>query len=233
MSAHDRVLRMSLGAVLGVTSPFSQAAVLLNGDLLTINPGVVADYDTYGNPVGVSGGSWFAVDTNGDRALLPTEQFRILSAGTDGGLLIGETQAPGDIDYSYFFGSDAWLYTVSAPVSGDGVLDLTGLRWSWNSTNWTLGGGAWVPTNAADIGVPTSGYSDGQASFSWSGIYGDSYSLWYAATEPLGSPTGCGGCQFFWHLEGIVMHGDVPVPASAWLFASGLLGLFGWRRTAC
>lgn len=222
-----RLINGAVGLVLGCMAFAPQAAVLQAGDLLTIAPGIPAGYDNYGNPVGVTGGSWFGVDTNGNGELAETERF-VTNPGSAGGLIVGATQAPGEIEQGHFYGYDAWLYTVSAPTSGDGTLDLSGLRWSWNSVNWTFSGGAWTPTNAADFGAPTSGYTDGVAMFSWSGVYGDSYSLWYSATEPVGSPTGCGGCRFFWHLEGTVVSA-VPVPAAAWLFGSGLLGLFGWR----
>lgn len=153
--------------------------------------------------------------------------------GTAGGLIVGQTQGAGEIDHGVFLGVDAWVSTASAPVSGDGTLDLSGWRWLWgNGNSWTLGSGAWAPTNAGTLGAPTAGYADGVALFSWSGVYGESYSLWYAATEPMGSPTGCGGCRFFWHLEGTVAAAPsaVPVPAAAWLFASGLLGLLGVRK---
>lgn len=219
-----------LGVVLGVGAMTAQAAVLNTGDLLTITPGVSAGYDSNNNSLGVASGSWFGVDTNGNGALAVTERY-VTSPGSAGGLIVGAVQTPGEIEHSYFFGGDAWLYTVSAPTSGDGMLNLSGLRWSW-LTDWTFSGGAWTPTNTADFGAPSSGYANGVAQFTWSGVYGDSYSLWYAATEPVGSPTGCGGCRFFWHLEGTVVGPQalVPLPAAVWLFGSGLLALFGLQR---
>lgn len=217
----------TLGVVLGSAALTLQAAVLQAGDLLTIVPGVYSGYDANGNPLGIAGGSWFGVDTNGDNAISEKERWTT-NPGSAGGLIVGTTQTPGEIERSQFFGFDTQLYTVTAPTSGDGTLDFSGLRWWWGTTNWTFSGGAWTPTNAADYGAPTSGYADGVALFSWSGVYGDSFSLWYSTREPLGSPTGCGGCRFFWHLEGTVVSA-VPVPAAAWLFGSGLLAMFGWR----
>lgn len=213
-------------------SPLATAAILQPGDLLTITPGVPSyDADT-GNYLGVTSGSWFGVDFNGNYAISSMEKTAMYP-GTAGGLIVGQTQAAGEIDHSVFMGTDAQVHTVSAPVSGDGTLDLSGWRWLWdNGNSWTLGSGAWTPTNAGALGAPASGYADGVALFSWSGVYGDGYSLWYAATEPLNSQTGCGGCQFFWHLEGTVVAAPsaVPAPAAAWLFASGLLGLLGLRK---
>lgn len=233
MDMKHSMCALALSTVAVAFSPLATAAVLQPGDLLTITAGIPAGYDSYGAPVGVAGGSWFGADVNGDSALESAELYAT-APGSAGGLIVGQLQAPGEIEQSHFFGYDAWLYTVSAPVSGDGTLDFTGLRWLWaSSVTWTLSGGAWVPSNAADLGAPTAGYADGVARFTWSGVYGDSYSLWYSATEPPGSPTGCGGCAFFWHLEGTVEAAPaalVPVPAAAWLFASGLLGLSGWRK---
>lgn len=219
-----------LSISLGGTALGAQAAVLQPGDLLTITPGIAAGYDSYGNPVGVASGSWFGVDTNGNGALDEIER-RVTNPGTAGGLIIGATQLPGEIDQGHFFGYDAWLYTLSAPVSGDGTLNLSGLRWLWNAgggVNWHFGGAAWTPSNAAALGAPTSGYATNTAQFAWSGVYGDSYSLWFSTSEPPGSDTGCGGCRFFWHLEGTVQ-AAVPVPPAFWLFGSGLLGLWGMR----
>lgn len=233
MDSKVSISALALSLALSTTAPVTSAALLQAGDLLTITPGV-AVLDAYGSPAGVASGSWFGVDMNGDAAVADTERF-VTSPGTAGGLIVGQTQAPGEIEQSSFFGQDAWLYTVTAPTSGDGTLDFTGLRWLWGTSgvSWTFGGGAWTPTNAADFGAPTSGYTDGVARFEWSGVYGDSYSLWYSTTEPFGSPTGCGGCQFFWHLEGTVVATPVPlipVPAAVWLLGSGLIGLLGIAR---
>lgn len=223
-------LGAALAFILGIAAVTSYAAVLNTGDLLTITPGVVDHYDPEsGSPIGVASGSWFAADTNGDGAISEAERA-VTSPGSAGGLIVGATQAPGEIEHSYFFGGDAWLYTVTAPTSGNGTLNLSGLRWSWY-TDWTFGSGAWTPTNTADFGAPGSGYANGVAQLQWSGVYGDSYNLWYSTTEPAGSPTGCGGCRFFWHLTGTVQAAStVPVPAAFWLFGSGLVGFLSLSR---
>lgn len=232
MISNKTILSVLFGVTLGAGAMAPQAAMLNAGDLLKITSGVPADYDSNGNPVGVASGSWFGVDTNGNGALSEVER-RVIGPGSLGGLMVGAIQAPGEIDEEgSFFGQSGWLYTVSAPTSGDGTLNLSGLSWSWNGVDWNFGGAAWTPSNTADFGAPSSGYANGIAQFSWSGVYGDSYSLWFATTEPVGSSTGCGGCQFFWHLEGTVQAAPqvlAPVPAAAWLFGSGLLGLLGWR----
>ncbi|WP_372521444.1 hypothetical protein [Sulfuricaulis sp.] len=220
-------ISVALTLILGTAAVTSHAAVLNTGDLLAIAPGVVDHYDSYGNAVGVASGSWFGADTNGNGALSEYER-QVTTPGSAGGLIVGATQAPGEIEHSYFFGGDTRLYTVTAPTSGDGTLNLSGLRWSW-LTDWTFGSGAWTPTNTADFGAPGSGYANGVAQLQWSGVYGDSYNLWYATTEPVGSPTGCGGCRFFWHLTGTVQAAPtVPIPAAVWLFGSGILSLTGF-----
>lgn len=62
------------------------------------------------------------------------------------------------------------------------------------------------------------------------------WSLDYSAVVPAGDASGFGGTQYDLHLEGTYT-GDlagqinaVPVPAAAWLFGSGLLGLVGVAR---
>lgn len=71
-------------------------------------------------------------------------------------------------------------------------------------------------------------FTNGNAQFVWDSIYSHAYILNYGATVPPGDPSGTGGFRYFLHLEGTVQ--AVPVPAAAWLFGSGLLGLLGLGR---
>lgn len=224
---------MTLMAIMGLTmGGAAQAAVLNVNDLLTIDAGV-ASYDAYGNYTGVSGGSWFALEGDNNSRIASTEKGP-LSPGSDGGILIGHVQSPGEIDTLSFFTYPGNHYTTVAPTGGTtSGIDFSGWAIHWYGLSIAMGDGAWNPLNCGTLGSPCS-FSDGVAAFSWSGVYGDSYSLWYTATVPAGDPSGLGGVQYMLHLEGVVMEGivvdPIPVPAAAWLFGSGLLGLMGVAR---
>lgn len=61
-------------------------------------------------------------------------------------------------------------------------------------------------------------------------MYGDSYSLWYSWRFMDAAPGAMVPTQYLLHLEGVVLSA-VPLPAAAWLFGSGLVGLvFGARH---
>lgn len=217
----------TLAAIMGLTmGGVVQAAVLNMNDLLTINAGVQS-YDSYGNALGVTGGSWFALEGDNNSRITSTEKSP-LYPGSDGGILIGNLQSPGEIDTLSFFYYPGGHYTTVAPTGGTtSGIDFSGWALHWNGLDIAMGDGAWNPLNCGSLGSPCS-FSDGVAAFSWSGVYGDSYSLWYTAMVPVGDPSGFGGVQYMLHLEGVV--NAVPVPAAAWLLCSGLLGLLGAAR---
>src|SRR5690606_18910440 len=98
--------------MLGVAATGAQAAVLNAGDTLTITDGVTI-YDSYGNPAGVSSGSWFGMDTDANSKIAAAEATAI-----DGlnGITIGSTQTAGDIDTWVFFGPTGNHYTTVAPT---------------------------------------------------------------------------------------------------------------------
>lgn len=210
-----KCLMAGIVTVLGAGGIDAQAAMLNAGDLLTISAGVY-DIDTGF----VVAGSWVGADSNGDGTVSSPETAPAYP-GTDGGIIMGVTQLPGEIDYwGDWFGHYGQDYTTVAPTGGTTAgIDFSGWMTIWGPVPaLNMGGGAWG-----------AGYSNGVANFSWSGIYGDAYSLDYHATVPFNDPSGFGGVRFAWHLEGIVQSA-VPVPATAWLFGSGLLGLFSSVR---
>ncbi|HED13494.1 MAG TPA: VPLPA-CTERM sorting domain-containing protein, partial [Gammaproteobacteria bacterium] len=53
------------------------------------------------------------------------------------------------------------------------------------------------------------------------------FTLSYAAVVPVGDPSNFGGVNYTVNAGGHVV---VPVPAAAWLFGSGLVGLVGVAR---
>jgi hypothetical protein len=217
MHTKKTVLALTLSSLLGFAAVGAQATMLQNGDLLTINPSIV-QVDTNGNQTNVTS-SYFGMDTSGNSKIAGTEKY-IMSPGTDGGIIVGTTQAPGQIDIWYQYGELGGHYTTVAPTGGTtSGIDFSG--WSavfWGMVGVNLGSGAWG-----------AGFSNGIANFVWDGTYGNAYTLDYAATVPLGDPSGFGGVKYFLHLEGVV-NAAVPIPAAFWLFGSGLLGLVGAAR---
>lgn len=220
-----------------VVSLETQAVALNNGDVLTITTGQGL-YDTNGNPISVIG-SYYGVDTNGDNNISQNEKI-LLAQGTTG-LVIGALSTPGAFHSGLptpsdsnavtapdvFFGNTgSWYFDIAPTGSTESGLNMSGWDWAWNGLySWGLGGLAWQPTNCADLGCSGYTFQNGVGRLQWDGVYGHAYTLDTTSTVPLGDPSGCGGCQFYTHLEGTVT--AVPEPSPVWLFGSALLVLFG------
>ena len=232
---HKTFLNAALGLAFNIVAVSAQAATLNTGDVLTINPGV-----TVTSPPNVTV-SWFGWDSNNDFKIQGAEKIA-LSQGTNG-IVIGATTtagafhpgAPAATDTGpvvkswIFLGATSTNFNTVAITGGTAGLDMGGWKMAWNNPpNMDLGGGAWTPLNAIP-GVPASGYTNGVAQFSWSGVYGTAYTLNYSATIPT-TASALPGERFFFHLEGTVNAAPVPVPAAAWLLGSGLVGLVGVAR---
>lgn len=206
---------VGLAALLGSAGMSAQAAVLDTGDLLTIGAG-----------------SWFAVDLGSDQSISASEMAAI-DPGSDGGIRIGSTQAIGAIDAWTWLGQPGSHYTTVAPTgSTTGGMDFSGWVIHWNGADISpaIDMGAWTPANCATLGCAGVSFAADIAAFSWSGVYGDSYSLWYS-WRFLESPGIFESTNYLLHLEGTVEAApSVPVPAAAWMFGSGLLGLMGAAR---
>jgi hypothetical protein len=234
---------LAIGSV-GIMGAMSAHAFSLSyGDVLFIDAGVNA-YDSNGNFAGVSSGSWFAMDTNGNSKIASTEKVA-LSMGTTG-LVIGATYAagashsgpvaPGDTNAITapweFFGSTGSDYlTVGVTGSTEAGLDFSGWTVTWNGVVIPMGTGAWTP--AANIaGMAAGPYSNGVAKFSWDGKGGTvesggmTYTLDYLATVPLGHPSGFGGVQYALHLEAAA----VPEASTYGMMLAGL-GLVGYAAS--
>lgn len=221
-------LQLALIAILGLSTLTAQAATLNTGDQLTINSGIYS-YDAYGYTSNVISGSYFGCECNGNGIISGTEKTA-LHQGTEG-FIIGVVQGTGTpthygdplatdwnritAPYSWY-GATAQEYTTS-PITGstETGLDFSGFNWPWNGVeDIDFGTGAWG-----------AGYTNGIANFVWDGVYGHGYTLDYHLTVANGDPSGFGGVKFAYHFEGTV--NAVPVPAAAWLFGSGLIGLAG------
>lgn len=223
-----------LAGYVGIT----QAAAVNNGDVLTINS---YTSDVNGN---VTGGSWFAFDWNFDNNIAILEKTGLSQGAT--GLVIGSATSVGAhhpgapvsgdtnaIDAPFLFNYNTASHHLTVATTGNTTagLNLSGWNMAWIAISAIpLGSGAWMPTNcSADVpGCGSYIFTNGNAQFIWDGAYGHNYILNYTATVPNNDPSGLGGASYLLHLEGTVQ--AVPIPAAVWLFGSGLLGLFGFRR---
>lgn len=234
-------MALALGTILSTIDITAHAATLNPGDVLTITPGV----QTYvnNNFTDVTG-SWFAYDLSGDIRIQRVEKLPFVP-GPDGGLIIGVAQdtnghashpgrphpGMGGIDAEFDLGGASGMHFTTLPVTGStttggsGGLDFTGWTITWNTQTNPLGGGAWQPLNCNVLGCGSHTFTNGNALFSWDGVYGNPYTLYYSGRIPNGTFAGVG---YVLHLEGVV--NPVPIPAGVWLLASGLVGLAGFMR---
>lgn len=232
-------LNAALATVLGFAAIGAQAAAVNNGDSMNIT-GATTPSGAY-----VSG-SYFAMDTNGNAKIAATEKTA-LSTGSVG-IVIGNTTTAGashsgaptagdtgtiDAPWGFFGNTGTDFNVVAITGSTTAGLNMSGWRVSWNGIpSINMGGGAWATGTGTGHTGATGTFVSGVGNFTWSGVYGTAYTLNYRATVPIGDPSGFGGVKYELHLEGIVTAAPpaVPVPAAAWLFGSGLMGLVGVAR---
>jgi hypothetical protein len=232
MTAHKTPLSIVLFGLLGSSALTAQASYLLlqNGDRLTIDAGVAVYDPQFIGPVDVISGSYFAFDLSGDSKIQAYEKFP-LAMGTTG-FIVGATSVPGEIDApwgSYTYGDGPDYFTVPfAPLAAG--MDMSGWTRVYDIFDFSMGTGAWTPVNCIALGCSGMTFVDGIGNLTWSGIYGDSFTLQYTATAPDYLAQVFETSRYYLHIEGVVNQATVPVPAAVWLFGSGLLGLLGVAR---
>jgi len=160
------------------------------------------------------------------------------------------TESPG-IDNPWNFFKNTGMQQTTSPitvVNDNGAskdLDFSGWSVTWNGIpSIAMGGGfqdcgtasdgVCVDNNGNDIagtydngtGLATINCSTSSCSTS------STFTLSYAAVVPQADPSGFGGVPFTLALAGghVDAPAAVPVPAAAWLFGSGLMGLVGVAR---
>jgi hypothetical protein len=247
MNIKKTVLSVAVVSALGVMAPIgvSQAAAVANGDILHFVDGV-----TGGNYQFVLSGSYFAMDTNGNGILQNPERTALSELN---GIVIGAIQpatgshtgapdgseSPNIDDPWGFFGNTGMHQTTSA-ITGSTTagLDFSGWSVTWNGIGDIPMGGGFQDCGTSTDGICQTGtfpdvagtYNNGTgiATFTWNGVDGGAYTLDYQGIVPQGDPSNFGGVLYGLHLEGTVS--VIPVPAAAWLFGSGLIGLAGVAR---
>lgn len=214
MKNNNKKLYVQMLAALALAGPcLSAQAVLPDGAVLEFNPGVPV-YDEYNYVINVSGGSYFGVDTNGNRKFSFYEKFPL---NMHDGIIIGAsqpasgshfgpidgTEMPG-IDEPWMFFGNVGMFQTLSPVTdyGDGTLDFSGLGVTW----------AGIPN--IPLGDPAYPYYGGvdtlRAAITCSSTpcqVGDTYVLNYYGHVPSGDPSGFGGVWFTLHLEGTISGG--------------------------
>lgn len=248
MNFKKTMFALAIGSV-GITSAMSAHAALGDlqiGDVLTITAGAQLT-TAYGAPDGFATGSWFAMDTGAPYGNIGQGEQVLIGGGA--GITIGSFSNPGN--YGNTVGDpnavvSTWSFNNNtgtnyfnsalpgavAPTGGVSTgINMSAWDVAWFTTpSFNMGSGSWSVVNVGQVGMadvnggtPGSGiYGNGIAKFSWSGIYGDTYTLDYTATVPVG---GFAGTQYALHLTGTVQ----PVPeASTYGMMLAGLGLVGF-----
>ena len=177
--------------------------------------------------------SYFGLDNDANGSIEPSEQITIsqfapLALGITQGASGSHFGAPDDsetpaIDNPWNFFGNTGMSQTTSPIqilgddgAGNVTLDFSGWGVTWQGIpNIPLGGDSTVP---ADTGIAA-------LTCAVDCTVGDRYVLDYSAHVQQSDPSGKGGVLYALHLEGTVS--AVPIPAAAWLFGSGLIGLIG------
>ena len=203
-------------------------------------------------------GSFFTMDADGSGSVSPSEKTAVVTndgivigstqpaSGSHGGGVDGSENPGIDAPWEFFTNTGMHQSTSAITVaSDDGAgnieLDFSGWSVTWNGIpSINMGGGTQdcgtandgicVDSNGNDIagtydnGTGLASLTCSTASCSTSATF----TLSYAATVPQADPSNFGGVPYTLTLVG--GHVAVPVPAAAWLFGSGLMGLVAVAR---
>ena len=114
------------------------------------------------------------------------------------------------------------MHQTTSPISiltddgsGQVTLDFSGWSIVWSDDSLVMDLGGHHPLFTGDTGIATLTCSNDCSA-------GDSFVLEYRSRV---TSTPFDGIHYGLHLEGVIS--AVPVPAAAWLFGSGLIGLLG------
>ena len=214
---------LTSSATLSFTLGTAEVVACTYGTTPPCNRSSYAITDIVGSYFGVDGGGTI---TNVNNIIEPDEKTPFSSLN---GIVIGATQAASgshaglvdgsenpNIDNPWNFFGNAGMHQTTSPIvdlTGAGstrTLDFSGWTWMWDGIdNIPL-----VATSPTTIVCDTSSCSDG-SNYTIDGAFHI-------------NGAGITSVSYVLHLEGTVS--SVPIPASAWLFGSGLAGLAGVAR---
>ena len=238
MSAHAVLGVLNTGDVLSITAGAQNTTV--HGAPTSFATGSWFAYDV---------ASPFASISPGEQVLLAqgTNGIVIDSFTASGDFHLGTTHPAGDtatgpVVASFSFNAstgtnyfNSALPGAAAPggdVAGGGVsnsFNMSAWDFAWaTASSFNMSMGSWNVTNPGEVGMSDSNgaaagsgvYGNGLGRFSWSGIYGDTYTLDYTATDQVTGIT----LQYALHLTGVVT--AVPEASTYGMMLAGL-GLVG------
>jgi hypothetical protein len=227
MKFNTTKIAVALALTLGATA--AHAVAVNNGDVLSINPSVRGGPYNF---IQATGGSWFGMDGDGNGVVSASERVDLATGAN--GIVIGATTTavPGSYhtglptgsepmgpivaSWSFFNSTGTNFNTVGITGSTTAGLNFSGWNVAWNAVSAiNMGAGAWG-----------TGFTNGVANLTWSGVYGTPYSLDYHATVPVGDPSGFQNVKYALHFEGNVTAAAVPEASTYGMMLAGL-GLVG------
>ena len=145
------------------------------------------------------------------------------------GPVVASFSTNGSTGTSYFNSALPGAVAPGGGIAGGGVsnsFNMSAWDYAWsNASSLNMSTGSYSVTNPGEVGMSDSNgatagsgvYGNGLGRFSWSGIYGDTYTLDYTATVPSGVLAGYG---YAVHLTGVVT--AVPEASTYGMMLAGL-----------
>lgn len=244
----EKTLIVTAVAGIACSASLSAQAALLAGSVLAFDAGVLS------GSTAISG-SYFRFEPYGDFAMSMHNGIIIGAVQTATGSHPGapdgsespdiDNPVPGLFSNTTMHQSLSPITVVNNDVNNDGgftqTLDFSGWGVTWNGIpNIALGGGIQdCGTSSDGICVNGSGVDIAGTFNNGSGLAtitctiadcanGSAFTLNYTATGAQGDTSNFDGVVYVLHMEGQI--NTVPIPASAWLFGSGIIGLLGVAR---
>ncbi len=253
------VLSIAVAGVLGAVS-MSANALITTTTVLAFDPGIVGAVPNVATNAGPSWFSmkvnpftiiYTGIQTGQDGGIHIGVTQDTNGHPSHGGTFSDGTalhSGVGGIDEEWGFYSNSGLHFTTVPVTlvsdfgATKTLDFSGWNVTWNGIPAINMGGGFQ-----DCGTTSDGKCVDNAGNDLSGTYDNgtqlatitcsnascsassTFTLTYDAKVPQGDPSGFGGTPYGLQLAGSIPP-HIPVPAAAWLFGSGLVGLVGVAR---